>query len=208
MKNFIFLPSIIILSLMFIPLVSFAQGTQNGVHEAGTGLKNPELKETKQGSSQGKQEQNSQGRGGNNASDMATQRRSKVSNAVQEMLQVAERNQGVGKQIRTIAQNQNQNQSEIESTLENVKNRGRLKKFFFGPNYKYLNLAEGKLATHEEKLAELKELASKITNEEDRQILEEQIAVMEEVSKELGEEIVAQGKGFSLFGWLNKILSK
>ena len=148
------------------------------------------------------------GNGQNQASDKAVQRRSAVANAVQEMLQVAERNPGIGQQIRTAVQNQNQNQEQIEAEMKQVKNRGRLKKFFFGPDYKNLNSIEDRLANHEEKLGQLKQLADQITNQADAERLQEQIQVMEQVKAELEKETAEESKGFSLFGWLNKMLSK
>src|SRR3989339_561538 len=167
MKHFKTIISIMVLSLILVPFLSFAQGNQSGqkgIHEAGTGIENSELKEA---------------------------------------------GQGIGQQIKTIAQNQNQNQKEIETTLEHVKNnRGNaVWRFFFGPN-KYIYMAENKLATHAEKLEEVRELASKIKNEDDAKTLEEQIEIMEQAKTELAEEIKKENKGFSLFGWLNKLLSK
>lgn len=217
-------------------ILTIAQ-SERRIHESGTGIETPELKEAGQGTGQGVEAQNAtglqnqeeeqqnqielqqntqteqrsmnknsqenqtQGKGINQASDKAIQRRSRVANAVQEMLQVAERNQGIGQQIRTIAQSQDQNQKEIEMTLEHVKNnRGNVVwRFFFGPN-KYIYMAEGKLAYHAEKLQELKELASQVKNEADAEILEEQIEIMDQAKTELAEEIKEESKGFSLFG--------
>jgi len=241
MRCFKTIVSVIIVMLMLMPLVSFAaKETQKGIHEPGTGIAEPELKEAGQGTGQGMEAQNqvmlqnqgeeqqnavqfqqdaqagqkamgenAQGnKGQNQASDQAVQRRSRVANAVQEMLKVAERNQGVGQQIKTIAQNQNQNQEEIETTMEQVKNRGRLKKFFFGPDYKNINSVEDRLANHEEKLEQLKQLALQITNAADVATLQGQIEVMEQIGVELENEITEESKGFSLFGWLNKMISK
>jgi hypothetical protein len=236
MKHFKITISITVLSLMLIPFMSFAQSGQKGIHESGIGIENSELKEAGQGTGQGVEAQNAtglqnqgeeqqnqvesqqgingsgqenqaQGKGVNQANDRAVQRRSRVANAVQEMLQVAERNQGIGQQIRTIAQNQDQNQKEIEMTLEHVKNnKGNVVwRFFFGPN-KYIYMAEGKLAYHAEKLQELKELASQVKNEADAEILEEQIEIMEQVKTELAEEIKEESRGFSLFGWLRRLI--
>ncbi|MCK5211875.1 hypothetical protein KAJ89_04190 [Candidatus Parcubacteria bacterium] len=210
---------------------------QKGIHEPGTGIAEPELREAGQGTgqgmeapkqtmlqNQGEEQQNAvqaqtdpqgdqaqgqaNGKGQNQASDKATQRRSKVANAVQEMLKVAERNQGVGQQIRTIAQTQNQSQEQIEASMDRIKNRGQLKKFFFGPDYKNLNSVEDRLANHTEKLDELKDLAAQITNPADAVALLDQIEVMEQIGTELSGEVAVEKKGFSLFGWLNKWLSK
>jgi len=197
MKHFKIAVSVIILMLMLTPFISFAaKAEQRGANEPG--IAEPELMEAGQAN----------GKGQNQASDRAIQRRSIVANAVQEMLKVAGLDQGVGRQIRTIAQAQNQNQEQIEATMKQVKNRGRLKKFFFGPDYKNLNSAEDRLANHTEKLEELKDLAAQITNQADAVTLLEQIEIMEQIDTELLSEVAGEKKGFSLFGWLNKWLSK
>ena len=144
----------------------------------------------------------------NRISDKAAQRRSRVANSVQGMLHIADQNQIVGNQIKTIAQDQNQNHEKIENEIKQVKNRGRLKKFFFGPDYKNLNSVEDRLANHEEKLGQLRQLATQIADEADAAKLLEQIEVMEQVKTELTKEVVVERKGFSLFGWLNKMLAK
>lgn len=238
MKNLKISASVIVLFLMLAPLVTLAQGGQNGqkgIHEPGTGIENPELKETNRGTGQGltaqattsnqnqgnqggqrmmngtstgNQMQNqAQGRGQNQASDNATRRRSQVATAVQEILRVADRNQGIGQRVRVIAQSRNQNQEQLEAGLEQVKNRGKLRKFFFGPDYKNLNTVEDRLANHTARLAELKAIAEQVSNAADSETLQEQIAVMEQVGAELENEVANETKGFSLFGWLNKMFA-
>jgi len=252
MKNLKFIFYVFVFSLAVVPFVSSAQngqgGAQKGIHDPGTGIENPEVKETGQGISQGtavqsetslqnqgagqqnqvgiqaqtqsgldngqgnqvqNQAQNQPtGKGVNQASEKGLERRSRVAIAVQEMLFVADRNQGIGQQIREVAQAQNQNQVQMEDALDQVKNRGRLKKFFFGPDYKTLNSVEERLTNHEEKLGQLKQIASQITNEADAAKLQEQIAIMEQVKEELQKEVEGESGGFSLFGWLNKIFNK
>ena len=92
--------------------------------------------------------------------------------------------------------------------MKQVKNRGQLNKFFFGPDYRNLNSIEDRLANHEEKITQLKQLATQIVNEDDIVTLQEQIAVMEQVKTELEKEVISESKGFSLFGWLNKMFIK
>lgn len=234
MKNLKIALSVILFVLMLIPFVSFAQGTPRGVHEPGTGIENPELKEAEQGTGQGKEapvptlynegeegQQNGQmkqtknqgkdqavGKGFNQASDKGISRRSMVANAVQQMLQVAERNQGVGKQIRTIAQTQEKNINSLEDKMTKVQNRGRLKKFFLGPDYKNINSIEAMIVNHDQRLMELKELVPQITDEDDLKNIQEQIMIMENVSKELKNQTKDTTKGFSLFGWVYKMFTK
>jgi len=67
---------------------------------------------------------------------------------------------------------------------------------------------EERLASHGLKLEELKDLVSGVSDKVDASTLQEQIAVMEQVKTELEREVIGESKGFSLFGWLNKMLSK
>jgi len=140
--------------------------------------------------------------------DTALQKRSQVANAVQAMLSVADRQQGIGQQIREIAQAQNQNQEQLEANMQVIKNRGRLRKFFFGPDYKSLNLVESNLNDMDEKISQLKELAATITNVTDAAKLQDQITALEQVKSDWAQEAQTASQGFSLFGWLNKIIFK
>lgn len=138
----------------------------------------------------------------------AEERRSRVSNAVQEMLSVAERNQGVGEQIRVVAQEQNRIQEEAEGALKTANNRGRFMKFIIGPDFRHLKTVEERLENHTQNLNELQELREQVQNEEDKVLLNAQIEVMENVKQELEEQVAENKKGFSLFGWLFKIFSR
>lgn len=209
MKNSALSAGVIILFLIFSPVFAFAQIVQKGIHEPGTGLKDLELKEPGQGSGQGAVGKNAQaGRGQEMQAAGAAQRRSLAAGAFQEMLEIAERNQGVGERIRNIAQAQNQNHEQIESAMEQVRNRGRLKKFFFGPDYKSLKAIESSLASHADKLAQLKELALQMIDESEAERLQKQISVMEKIEAELEGEAEQESKGFSLFGWLARLINR
>ncbi|MEA3272864.1 MAG: hypothetical protein U9P90_04335, partial [Patescibacteria group bacterium] len=130
------------------------------------------------------------------------ERRSRVSNAVREMLQVADRSGGIGEQIRVVAQEQNRVQEEAENALTEANNRGRFMKFIIGPDFRRLKTVEERLENHTQKLDELEDLRGQLENEEDKALLDEQIEVMENVKQELEEQVVENKKGFSLFGWL------
>jgi len=173
-------------------------GAGQGVHEPGTGLAEPELKQVNQGTGQGAQ----------NQSDRAMSRKSRVAEAVQAMERIATRNQGIGDQVRVIAQNQNRIQAEAEDALQTAQARNGFTRFLLGPNYKQLKTVEEKLANHTQNLAELKELRNQIQLVADKTTLDEQIAAMEEITAELENEILENEQGFSLFGWLSRFLAK
>jgi len=141
-------------------------------------------------------------------SAVAEQRRSKVANAVQEMLQVADRTGGIGQQVRTIAQTQTQNQEKLEASLEKVQSRSSFAKFFVGPNYGEINNAKKLLEQNQEQLQKLNQLRTQLANQSDQQELALQIAVLEQASAQIQSLIGEQFGGFSLFGWMFRFFAK
>ncbi len=242
--NKFFMVSVIVMSLM-LSGNAYATDQSSGIHEAGTGLTNPELKEEAKGTGQGltgtttsatsgvktetktqqqeqqklqdgvgainptqNQVQNNEETGTqsqNKAGSInATQRKSQVANAVQEMLNLAEKNAGIGQEIKVIAQAQIENQEKIESNLENVQSRSGLAKFFIGPKDSEIKNTKELLIQKQEQIKKLIELKNQLKNEGDQKTLEEQIKILEEANLEVGITLEKEQKGFSLFGWLFK----
>jgi len=220
--------------------VAQGQGSSNGIHEPGTGLENPELKEENQGTGQGiqtqqklqdgtgtvnqvqnqnqvknqgeaNQVQTSEQEGTQNETEaemvVAQQRRSQVANAVHEMLQVADRNGGIGQQVKTIAQTQTQNQEKLESSLEKVQSRSDFAKFFVGPNYGEINNAKKILEQNREQVKQLNRVKNQLANQSDEQTLTEQIKTLEQANLEIEDSLETAQKGFSLFGWMFRMFS-
>lgn len=142
------------------------------------------------------------------SSTIAEQRRSKVANAVQEMLKVAERNGGIGEEVRVIAQEQNQNHEKLEASLKKIQGRSVLAKFFLGADYKELTSAEGILEQNREQIQQLNELKNQITDPAEQQKLIQQIQALEEVSLQIENYLKDSEAKFSLFGWLVKRITK
>jgi|SRR3989338_1650303 len=142
-------------------------------------------------------------------SKRSEERKSRVAIAVQEMHRVASSTQAtIGEQIRVIAQEQNQEHEQIETALQNVSERGGFARFFIGPDYSEIKKAEQSVEKYNEKLQKMGEEVSQLTAQDLIDSLNTQIKAMEEVKTELQSEIEAQKGGFSLFGWLNRLLSK
>ena len=143
----------------------------------------------------------------NSSTNPSVQKRSQVANAVQAMLQVADRNGGIGQQVRVIAQNQNQNQAKLEQNLEKVQSRGSFAKFFLGPNYGEIKDAQKTLEQNKEQIKQLNQIRTQLSNQGDQQQLTEQIRILEQANLEIENSLIDAQDGFSLFGWLNKLLS-
>jgi len=144
----------------------------------------------------------------NKGSEMSQQRRSKVANAVQQMLQVADRNGGIGQQVRVIAQEQNQSINQAEESLSKVENRNGFVKFLIGPNYGEINKSEKLLEQNREKIEQLNQIKTQLPNQGDHQMLTQQIQVLEQANLEIENTLKNSQQGISLLGWMFKFFSK
>jgi biopolymer transport protein ExbB/TolQ len=128
-----------------------------------------------------------------------------VSNAVQEMIQVAERSGGIGEQIRTIAQAQNQNQIKLEESIEKVQKRSNLVKFIAGPDYREISNAEKILEQNREQIQQINQIKMQLENSADQQVLTEQVQLLEVANLEIENVLNNSQKEFSLLGWMFKL---
>jgi chromosome segregation ATPase len=177
-------------------------GSGNQVQSQGQIQNQGEEKQIQTNENQGSKNQNSAG------NTNATQRKSQVANTVQQMLQLAERNGGIGEKVRTIAQTQTQNQEKIEANLEKIQGRSGFAKFFIGPNYGEINNAKRTLEQSKEQIKQLDEIRNQLSNQGDQQILTEQIQTLEQANSQIETSLEESQKGFSLLGWMFKWFAK
>ncbi|MFA7654364.1 MAG: hypothetical protein WCX97_05035 [Candidatus Magasanikbacteria bacterium] len=133
------------------------------------------------------------------------QRRSQVANAVQEILQIADKNSGIGEQVRVIAQAQNQIQEKLDASLQKIQNRSKLIKFFIGLNYNEIKNTKKVLEQNREQIEQLNELRTQLVNQVDLQNLTSQIQTLEQANTMVENSLNNIQSGFSLFGWLVKL---
>jgi len=112
------------------------------------------------------------------------QKKNQVANAVQEMLKIADRNGGIGQQVRTIAQNQNQNQEKLGKNVEDVQSRGGFMKFLVGPDYGQIRDSQKILEQNKEQIRQLNQIKNQLSNEGDIQQLQQQIMILEQANQE------------------------
>lgn len=143
-----------------------------------------------------------------NSKRMSEERRSAVANAVQEMLQVAERVGGIGEQVREVAQNQIKTHEELELELEALESRSNFIKFLIGPKYNQIKVTQKLLEQNREQVQQLSEIKAQLKAESDQKVLDEQIQLLERANIEIEGSIESSQKGFSLLGWMMKIFSK
>lgn len=138
----------------------------------------------------------------------AEEHRSVVSEFVQKTLEVADRQGGIGQQVREIANQQNDSEETTVNAMEKVKNRNKIQTFLFGSDYKNLGVLRSEIVQTRNRLEQLNREMEKIQNQADKTQLQSQIQLMDQEQEKLQVFVDQQGSKFSLFGWLVKMFNK
>ncbi len=137
----------------------------------------------------------------------AETRRSQVANAVQAMLAVADRDGGIGEQVRTIAQEQEKNFEDVEAGLEKVQNRDKFIRFLLGADYKEIKKAKDLLEQADNGVKELTRLRDQVRDSVDQAAMQEQLQTLSQIRDQVQAKLDEAQKGFSLFGWLARLFN-
>ncbi|MBU1102166.1 hypothetical protein KJ853_00725 [Patescibacteria group bacterium] len=135
----------------------------------------------------------------------AQSHRSAVANFVQELLQVADREGGIGEQVREIARQQNQAQEQVVQAIEKVEKRSKIKTFLIGNDYKNLGALRSEMVQVRNRIEQTTRLMEKAAGEESKAMLQEQIQNLEQEQTRIENFIKTNENKFSLFGWLVKL---
>jgi len=135
--------------------------------------------------------------------------REKLQSATENLNRVVTRtnNPEVGEQIRTMAENHVRVQERVETALSRIDSRGRFLKFVFGPDYKNAGEVRGQIAEIQGDIEELTAIKDDLTYT-DQQEVQDAIDNLESEAETLTTELDQKLEGFSLFGWLNRLLSR
>jgi predicted nucleic acid-binding Zn-ribbon protein len=150
---------------------------------------------------------------GNNANNQvgsvnAEEHRSTVANFVQTLLETASNTEdGIGQQVRVVAQQQNQSVTTTIQAIEKVQTRSKVKTFFFGSDYKNLGTLRSEMVQTKNRLEQLSRLMENIQNESETTELQNQIQTLEQERTKIENFITAEEGKFSLFGWFVKLFN-
>jgi len=136
------------------------------------------------------------------------QHRGTVANFVQSLLQIANREGGIGEQVRIIAQQQNQSAGTTIQAMEKVQTRNKIKTFLMGTDYKNLGALRSETVQTKNRLEQLKRIMENVQNEGEKTELQSQIQTLEQEQVKIENFIKTQESKFSLFGWLVKLFNR
>jgi hypothetical protein len=159
------------------------------------------------GSAYGNVEANTSTTGDMRGSMKSSEHRSAVSAYVQSLLSVADRSQGIGGQVRVIAQSQNDSATTTANAMAKIESRGSFRTFLFGSDYKSLGVIKAEIASTSENISKLSDIANTTTDASLRGQLNAQIEIMKEENAKLEAYIEAHMSSFGIFGWLNRMIN-
>lgn len=152
----------------------------------------------------GKKEENKENKG----KVTAEEHRSTVATFVQSLLAVADREGGIGQQVKVIAQQQNEAKEKVAESIDKVEKRGKFKTFLIGTDYKNTGALRSEMVKTRNQIEQLKRLADKAENDQDKTELQNQIQILEQERTSIENLITQNENKFSLFGWVVKLLNK
>ncbi|MES2203015.1 MAG: hypothetical protein V4474_01685 [Patescibacteria group bacterium] len=138
----------------------------------------------------------------------AASHRSAVASFVQSLLAIANREGGVGAQVRAVAQSQQDSASTSADAMAKVEARSALKTLFLGSDYHSLGQLRSEMATTSANIAKLKALLAQTTDASVQADLSAQIQVLENQQAEVNAFVQAHESSFSFFGWFVKLFVK
>lgn len=136
------------------------------------------------------------------------QHKSTVAVVVQKLLSVADRDGGIGAEVRLIAQEQASTSDKVKKDMDEIANENPLKRFFFGTSYKNTGELRSTVVTTQNHITRLKKALEKTTSTTTKVELSAQIAELEKVASSTETFIKTNESKFSIFGWFNKFISK
>ncbi len=138
----------------------------------------------------------------------AESHRSAVASFVRSLLDVANREGGIGSQVRLIAREQNDLASTSQEAITKIKDRGAFRTIFLGDDYKNINILRHEIATTTNNISKLNNLIDEIADDNNKAVLSAQVKVLKDSKVNLDTFVKIHGNSFSLFGWFIKMFSK
>ncbi len=143
-----------------------------------------------------------QARGGSVKENMG-----EVAQKVQQLLSDEETNVGIGPKVREIAQQQAEAQEEIEDEVSKIESRQGLTKKLFGTDHKAVKNLKQQVEQNQVRVQSLQELQNQTANQAEEAQIQELTQVLLSQNEALEEQIQAEEKVGSIFGWLIKLFN-
>lgn len=138
--------------------------------------------------------------------DVGEQHRSEVANIVHKLLLDAERDGGIGAEVRAVAMAQASSSGRAAKAAATLDGESGFKKFFLGPSYTNLGELRSSVVTTENSIERLTRARDRATDAAVKADLDAQIAALTDIASSTRAYVEEHASGFSLFGWLMRLV--
>lgn len=132
----------------------------------------------------------------------------KVQATVEKLNQIADRDGGIGKEVREVAKEQGEAMKEVTEAIKKVEERNSFKTFLIGTDYKNVGAVRSGIETTENRISRLEKALEKATDESVKAELTKEITALKETQTKLNSFVSSNEGKFSLFGWFVKLFNK
>ncbi len=133
--------------------------------------------------------------------------RSEVANLVQRLLNIADRDHGIGADVRVVAKEQQDDEDKNSDAIKHIEARGGFKTFFWGTDYKNTGMLRSSIVSTQNRIDRLTKAASSTTDVSVRADLIAQIDALKALQVKVDAFVKANEGKFSLFGWFAKLFA-
>jgi hypothetical protein len=131
--------------------------------------------------------------------------RSSVATFVKSLLSVADRDGGIGAEVRAVAQSQQESASTTVEAMTKIETRSKVLDFLFGTDWKNLGAVRSAAAKSAADIERLEAALADAASASVRADLEAQIEVLKDEQEDLEVFVTEHESSFSLFGWFTKL---
>ncbi len=142
-----------------------------------------------------------------NRDDLAKEYKNTVAQFVHSLSDLADKEGGIGQQVKVVAQAQNDSQTEVDSAITAVDDRSGFLKFLIGPNYGQLNNIKTEISANENRIQVLTRLMGQIQDANAKTVLQDQVNNLQQQNTQLQNFVNTNESKASIFGWLVRLFS-
>lgn len=143
----------------------------------------------------------------NDTEDEGEKHRSDVADIVHSLKALADRDGGIGDEVRKIAQEQASSSEHVAEAMGKVEARSALLSFLFGADFKNLGTLRSELATTENHIKQLTEAKSGAVSADVKAGIDVQISALQKANADASAFVQAHEEVFSIFGWFTRLFN-
>lgn len=130
--------------------------------------------------------------------------RSEIAKHVRALLELADREGGIGQEVREIAHEYASSTDRVEKAKKNLEDRPKWKSILVGTDYKNIGELRSEIVTTERQIQRLTKVRDRSTSSTTQSELDTQISALKNAASSTEAFVRAHEDSFSVFGWFVK----